>query len=105
MEVSKDIEESGVLLILRFLTHIRQRRGSEDAITRAFLRRVERDERMEIAYPTWRVYRRGEEAGWSLLDCDDLVVHVMSPTMREFYDLEKLWFEAKVLYRQSEESE
>lgn len=53
-------EDSGILLILRYLTHIRQRRGSEDRITRAFLREVERDEGLEIAYPTWRVYRRGE---------------------------------------------
>lgn len=54
-------EDSGVLLVLRYLTHIRQRRGSEDRITRAFLREVERDDALEVAYPTWRVYRRGEE--------------------------------------------
>lgn len=56
-------EDSGILLILRYLTHIRQRRGAEDHITRAFLREVERDDGLEIAYPTWRVYRRGEEGG------------------------------------------
>ncbi|MFW6175561.1 MAG: mechanosensitive ion channel domain-containing protein [Acidobacteriota bacterium] len=56
-------EDSGILLILRCLTHIRQRRGAEDQVTRAFLREVERDDRLEIAYPTWRIYRRGEEEG------------------------------------------
>lgn len=56
-------EDSGILLILRYLTHIRQRRGAEDRLARAFLREVEGDETLEIAYPTWRVYRRGEADG------------------------------------------
>lgn len=56
-------EDSGVLLVLRYLTHIRQRRGAEDRLTRAFLRAVDREEGVEVAYPTWRVYRRDEERG------------------------------------------
>lgn len=54
--------DSGVELILRFLTHIRQRRGAEDRIAREMLAAVEREEGLDFAYPTWRVYRRGEDA-------------------------------------------
>lgn len=33
--------------------------------------------------------------GWLLLDCGDIVIHLMEKDQREFYDLERLWFKAE----------
>lgn len=42
--------------------------------------------------------RRNDESGWLLLDCDSVVLHLMLADQRAFYELEKLWFDAPVLY-------
>jgi ribosome-associated protein len=34
---------------------------------------------------------------WILLDFNDIVVHVMQPAEREFYNLERLWGDAPEL--------
>ena len=39
------------------------------------------------------------EAGWVLLDFGDVIVHIMSPEEREFYDIEGAWSEAREVVR------
>lgn len=34
----------------------------------------------------------GQDSGeWALVDADDLIVHVMLPAVRDYYDIEALW--------------
>ncbi len=37
--------------------------------------------------------------GWMVVDYGDVVVHLFSPEQREYYDLEDLWQDGKVLLR------
>ena len=39
------------------------------------------------------------EAGWILVDFEDLVVHIFAPDTRHYYDLEELWSDAHVVLR------
>ena len=51
----------------------------------------------EIGIPVLRM-EGVSAAKWVLLDCSgDLVIHVMTPGEREFYQLERLWKDAEVL--------
>ena len=38
-----------------------------------------------------------ENALWVLMDYNDVIVHVFKQEIREFYDLERLWGDAKRL--------
>lgn len=49
-------------------------------------------------------HKRIAEDGWELIDCGFMVIHLMSEDMRQFYDLEKLWFSGEVLYQSSSSS-
>lgn len=37
--------------------------------------------------------------GWVLLDYGDVIVHLFSPLMREYYDLEELWRKGQIVLR------
>ena len=52
--------DSGVDLTLRYLSHVRRRRGSSDRISRQLLHAFEQEPNVELAYPTYRMFRLGE---------------------------------------------
>ncbi|MCE9499901.1 MAG: ribosome silencing factor [Leptospira sp.] len=40
---------------------------------------------------------KGAESGWILIDFGEILVHIMTPEKRHFYDLDRLWGDAKVI--------
>ena len=63
--------------------------GTSNTQVRALADRVQK----RIKELGGRVYGvEGERGGeWVLVDLGDVVVHIMHPTVREFYNLEELW--------------
>lgn len=47
--------------------------------------------------------RLADDEQWCLLDFGDFVVHIMAAEAREFYELDKLWFEAELTTYQASE--
>jgi ribosome-associated protein len=41
----------------------------------------------------------GASSGWILLDFGSVVVHLLSPAQRKYYNLEELWHEGRVVLR------
>jgi ribosome-associated protein len=64
--------------------------GLSDVQVRAIARSVE--ESLEILAGRLPLRREGQAEGrWVLLDYVDLIVHVLTPQERSFYDLESFW--------------
>ena len=39
----------------------------------------------------------GKSSGWILMDYNDIVIHIFSKEDREFYDLERIWSDGKII--------
>lgn len=54
----------------------------------------------EFAHNNYKFSVRTEgepQEGWILVDLGDIIVHVFSPEQRNYYKLEDLWSQGKVL--------
>ncbi|QJD29742.1 ribosome silencing factor [Methylococcus geothermalis] len=65
--------------------------GTSDRHVRSLAGGVEASAKAHALHPFGL---EGEDSGeWVVVDLGDVVVHVMKPPVREFYQLEKLWAE------------
>ncbi|MBD3413474.1 MAG: mechanosensitive ion channel [Candidatus Aminicenantes bacterium] len=58
--VWSNIVDFGVELTLRYMTDARKRRSSQDKICQIILREFNKEPDVEFAYPTYRLFKRGE---------------------------------------------
>lgn len=64
-----------------------------DALAKGVLEATKKDHKKKS-----RVDGKSQE-GWLVMDYGDVVVHLFSPDQRDFYQIEDLWEDGKVLLR------
>jgi len=72
--VYTSVQESGVLLTIRFLIEPRRRRSSEQAIWEDILREFAKSDDIDFAYPTQRFYDNAQEGKVSLRPQNDMAI-------------------------------
>jgi ribosome-associated protein len=70
--------------------------GNSDRQLRALQQDIVKSVKHEFSVLPWS-NEGDEDAEWMLVDYGDVIVNIMSPEKRRFYDLEGFWKEGKVL--------
>ena len=84
-----DIRELDVTGVANFTDHMLFASGTSNRHVKSIAQAVV-DAAKEAGHPPLGI--EGEELGeWVLVDLGDVVVHVMLPETRAFYDIERLW--------------
>jgi ribosome-associated protein len=92
---AKDIVALDVRKLTSLFDYVVIASGDSTRQTKALARNVQ-DKLKELGAHVYGV--EGEQSGeWVLVDIGDIVVHVMQPTVRQYYNLEELWTAAKKL--------
>ncbi|MBI3715670.1 MAG: ribosome silencing factor [Betaproteobacteria bacterium] len=86
---AKDIRLVNVMKITSVFDYIAVACGDSNRQTKALANNV-MEKVKEAGYQIYGI--EGEQTGeWVLVDCGDVVVHIMQPAIREYYQLEELW--------------
>lgn len=100
--ISEKKGENIVLMDLQQVTPIADyfviAEGNNERLLRAITDHVREQVKEKAAKIPLRTEGRGSP-GWVLMDYGDVVVHLFSPQLRKYYDLEALWADANVLVR------
>lgn len=90
---AKDIVALDVRKLTSLFDYVVIASGDSTRQTKALARNVQ-EKLKELGARVYGV--EGEQSGeWVLVDLGDIVVHVMQPTVRQYYNLEELWAAAK----------
>jgi ribosome-associated protein len=101
-------DKKGQKICIMDLRHLRDRMADYFVISqaesgtqlRAMAESVQETVKARTGLRVWG--SEGQNHGrWILLDYADVVVHLFLPEIREFYNLEKLWNDARMTYPQS----
>lgn len=70
--------------------------GNSDTQVNAIAQSVE--EFVSKSHPDFSLRKEGHLTGeWILLDYGDVIVHIFKKSIRDFYELEKLWGDAEII--------
>ena len=69
--------------------------GTSDTQLDAITESIDKEVYKEFSENPWHIEGKNNK-GWKLIDYIDVVAHVFKQDIREYYDLESLWGDAKI---------